>query len=142
MVNNCLSPVRRCNQSGYVPSQPNPGGSLDIGANAVTDILSGQIHMNIGTTATIVPLVNAGRLRAIAVIGEGRYADLPDVPTMDESGVPLTFTFWTGLLAPAATPPDVLRTLNETGNELLDVQISRPSLEDVFIELTGSSLRD
>jgi ABC-2 type transport system ATP-binding protein len=37
---------------------------------------------------------------------------------------------------------DVLRTLNETGNELLDVQISRPSLEDVFIELTGSSLRD
>ena len=60
------------------------------GANAVTDILAGQIHMNIGTTATLVPLVNAGRLRAIAVIGEGRYADLPDIPTMDESGVPLT----------------------------------------------------
>ena len=37
---------------------------------------------------------------------------------------------------------DVLRTLHETGNDLLDVQVSRPSLEDVFIELTGSSLRD
>lgn len=89
------------------------------GANAVTDILAGQIHMNIGTTATIVPLVKAGKLRAVAVIGEGRYADLPDVPTMDESGVPLTFTFWTGLLAPAATPPDVLQKLNATLNDVL-----------------------
>ena len=82
------------------------------GANAVTDMLSGQIHMNIGTTATLVPLVKAGKLRAIAVIGEGRYADLPDVPTMAESGVPLTFTFWTGLLAPAGIPADALKTLN------------------------------
>ena len=82
------------------------------GANAVTDILAGQIHMNIGTTATIVPLVKAGKLRAIAVIGEGRYADLPDVPTMAESGVPLRFEFWTGLLAPAATPPDIVQKLN------------------------------
>jgi len=89
------------------------------GANAVTDILAGQIHMNIGTTATIVPLVKAGKLRAVAVIGEGRYADLPDVPTMDEIGVPLTFTFWTGLLAPAATPPDVLQKLNATLNDVL-----------------------
>ena len=89
------------------------------GANAVTDILAGQIHMNVGTTATVVPLVKAGKLRAIAVIGEGRYADLPDVPTMAESGVPLSFTFWTGLLAPAATPPDVLRKLNATLNEVL-----------------------
>jgi tripartite-type tricarboxylate transporter receptor subunit TctC len=89
------------------------------GANAVTDILAGQIHMNIGTTATIVPLVKAGKLRAIAVIGEGRYADLPDVPTMAESGVPLRFEFWTGLLAPAATPPDIVQKLNTTLNEVL-----------------------
>jgi tripartite-type tricarboxylate transporter receptor subunit TctC len=89
------------------------------GANAVTDILAGQIHMNIGTTATLVPLVTSGKLRAIAVIGEGRYADLPDVPTMVESGVPLAFTFWSGLLAPPATPPDVVRKLNATLNEVL-----------------------
>jgi len=75
--------------------------------------------MNIGTTATLVPLVNAGKLRAIAIIGEDRYADLPDVPTMEESGVPLRFTFWGGLLAPAATPPDVVRKLNATLNEVL-----------------------
>ena len=89
------------------------------GANAVTDILSGQIHMNIGTTATLVPLVKAGKLRAIAVIGEGRYADMPDIPTIEESGVPMTFTFWSGLLAPAATPPDIVQKLNATLNEVL-----------------------
>ena len=66
-----------------------------------------------------MPLVNAGKLRAIAVIGEGRYADLPDVPTMAESGVPLRLRFWTGLLAPAATPPDVVQKLNTTLNEVL-----------------------
>jgi tripartite-type tricarboxylate transporter receptor subunit TctC len=63
--------------------------------------------------------VKAGKLRAIAVIGEGRYADLPDVPTMAESGVPLRFEFWTGLLAPAATPPDIVQKLNGTLNEVL-----------------------
>ena len=89
------------------------------GANAVTDILAGQIHMNVGTTATVVPLVHSGKLRALAVIGEERYADLPDIPTMAESGVPLSFTFWTGLLAPAATPPDVLQKLNAALNEVL-----------------------
>jgi tripartite-type tricarboxylate transporter receptor subunit TctC len=89
------------------------------GANAVTDILAGQIHMNVGTTATLVPLVKAGKLRAIAVVGEGRYADLPDVPTMAESGVPLSFTFWTGLLAPAGIPADALRTLNGALNDVL-----------------------
>ncbi|MBX9774465.1 MAG: tripartite tricarboxylate transporter substrate binding protein [Xanthobacteraceae bacterium] len=89
------------------------------GANAVTDILAGQIHMNIGTTATLTPLVKAGKLRAIAVIGEGRYAELPDIPTIEESGIPLTFTFWSGLLAPAATPPDVVQKLSTTLNEVL-----------------------
>jgi tripartite-type tricarboxylate transporter receptor subunit TctC len=89
------------------------------GANAITDLLAGQIHMNIGTTATLVPLVKAGKLRALAVIGDGRYGDLPDVPTMAESGVPLTFTFWTGLLAPAATPADVVQKLNAALNSAL-----------------------
>jgi tripartite-type tricarboxylate transporter receptor subunit TctC len=101
------------------------------GANAVTDILAGQIHMNIGTTATVVPLVHSGKLRAIAVIGEGRYADLPDIPTMAESGVPLAFTFWTGFLAPSATPPDVVRRLNTALNDVL----ANPELKSSMAKL-------
>lgn len=89
------------------------------GANAITDLLSGQIHMNVGTTATLVPLVHSGKLRAIAVVGDGRYSELPEVPTMAESGVPLNFTFWTGLLAPAGVPADVLRKLSAALNEVL-----------------------
>lgn len=89
------------------------------GANAITDLLAGQIHMNVGTTATLVPLVKSGKLRALAVIGDGRYDDLPDVPTMAESGVPLTFTFWTGLLAPAGTSVEIVQKLNTALNGAL-----------------------
>ncbi|MEA2986596.1 MAG: hypothetical protein QOD94_2850, partial [Alphaproteobacteria bacterium] len=101
------------------------------GAQAVTDILGGQIHMNIGTTATVVPLVRSGRLKSLAVIGEGRYQDLPDVPTMVESGVPLAFTFWTGLLAPAGIPADVMTKLNTTLNEVL----KNPELKESMAKL-------
>jgi len=101
------------------------------GAQAVTDILGGQIHMNIGTTATVVPLVRSGKLRALAVIGEGRYRDLPDVPTIVESGVPLAFTFWAGLLAPKGTPADVVQKLNTTLNEVLQT----PELKESMAKL-------
>lgn len=98
------------------------------GANAVTDLLAGQNHMNIGTTATLVPLVKAGKLRAIAVIGEARYDDLPDVPTMTESGVPLSFTFWTGLLAPTGTPTPIVQRLNAALNEVLVIPELKASM--------------
>jgi tripartite-type tricarboxylate transporter receptor subunit TctC len=101
------------------------------GAQAVADILGGQIHMNIGTTATVVPLVRSGKLRALAVIGEGRYRDLPDVPTMVESGVPLAFTFWGGLLAPKGIPAEVLQKLNGTLNEVL----RNPELKESMAKL-------
>jgi tripartite-type tricarboxylate transporter receptor subunit TctC len=104
------------------------------GANAVTDILSGQIHMNIGTTATLMPLVKAGKLRAIAVIGERRYAELPDLPTIAEGGVPMTFTFWSGLLAPGATPPDVVGKLSTTLNEVLASPELKASMAKLGLE--------
>jgi len=76
------------------------------GAQAVTDILAGQIHMNIGTTADDrCRWCAPAKLRAIAVIGEGRYPDLPEVPTMAESGVPLSLTFWTGIPGAGRRPP-------------------------------------
>ena len=88
------------------------------GAQAVTDILGGQIHMNIGTTATLVPLVRSGKLRALAVIGDARYPELPDVPTMTESGVTLALYFWSGILAPVGVPADIIKRLNGALNEV------------------------
>jgi len=112
------------------------------GAQAVTDILAGQIHMNIGTTATLVPLVRSGKLRAVAVIGEGRYPDLPEVPSMAESGVPLTLGFWSGLLAPAGVPEDVVRKLNGTLNEVLHTAELKESMAKLGLQPKGGSPRE
>jgi tripartite-type tricarboxylate transporter receptor subunit TctC len=72
------------------------------GADAVPDMLDGRIEMNFGSPETLLPLISEGKLRALAVTSQSRSHELPDVPTMIESGFPrLTHGFWTGLLAPA-----------------------------------------
>jgi tripartite-type tricarboxylate transporter receptor subunit TctC len=57
------------------------------GAPAITDLLGGRIDMNFGTTATLLPLIEQGKVRAIAFTGAKRSPDLPQVPTMIESGI-------------------------------------------------------
>jgi len=83
------------------------------GAQAITDMLGGRIQMNFGTQATLLQLVREGKVRALAVTTATRSKDLPDVPTMTESGLPqLSLTFSAGFLAPAGTPPAILEKLN------------------------------
>ena len=78
------------------------------GADAVPDMLGGRVQMNFGTIENLAPLVQEGKLRALAVTGETRSLTLPDVPTIKEAGFPhLTRGFWAGLLAPAGTPADI-----------------------------------
>jgi tripartite-type tricarboxylate transporter receptor subunit TctC len=90
------------------------------GAQAVTDILGGQIHMNLGATVTLVPLIRAGQLKALAVTGTARHADLPEVPTMIESGLPnVTTVTYYGFMGPAGIPADVVKRLNSDVNEIL-----------------------
>src|SRR5262249_56254063 len=90
------------------------------GAQAITDMLGGRIEMNFGTTATLLPLIRQGRIRALAVTTEKRSKDLPEVPTMIESGLPqLALIFSAGLLAPAGTPTDILARLNIHINEAI-----------------------
>jgi tripartite-type tricarboxylate transporter receptor subunit TctC len=90
------------------------------GAQAVTDMLGGTIDMNFGTQATLLPLIQQNRIRALAVTTETRAKDLPDVPTMQESGLPqLTLSFSAGILAPAGMPPAIVDKLNAAINEAL-----------------------
>jgi tripartite-type tricarboxylate transporter receptor subunit TctC len=80
---------------------------------ALVDLLAGQVDL--GTISAVIagPLVNAGKLKAYAVIGRKRFTGLPDLPTMGELGYrKLDINFWHMLLAPAATPPPVLDKLN------------------------------
>jgi tripartite-type tricarboxylate transporter receptor subunit TctC len=83
-------------------------------APAVTDMLGGQVAMLFGTMGDVVPHIRIGRLRALAVTGAQRIPALPDVPTMVEAGVPgYESTAWFGVLAPAATPAEIVQKLNQ-----------------------------
>ena len=90
------------------------------GAQAVTDMLGGRIEMNFGTTSTLLPLIQQGKIRALAVTTQKRSKDLPGVPTMIESGLPqLALIFSAGLLAPAGTPGEIIARLNAEINEAM-----------------------
>jgi tripartite-type tricarboxylate transporter receptor subunit TctC len=90
------------------------------GAQAVTDMLGGRIEMNFGTTSTLLPLIQQGKVRALAVTTQKRSKDLPGVPTMIESGLPqLALIFSAGLLAPAGTPGEIIARLNAEINEAM-----------------------
>lgn len=90
----------------HVPYKSNP--------LAVTDLLGNQISMMITDAATGLPQVNSGKLRALGVTGTTRSPLAPDVPTIAESGVPgYEMGYWFAAYAPAGTPPDITKRLNE-----------------------------
>ena len=75
-------------------------------APVISDVLGGQIPFGIMNIPAVVPLVQAGRVRALAVTGEKRAGPWPNVPTMAEAGVSgYNVTAWYGLCAPSGTPP-------------------------------------
>jgi tripartite-type tricarboxylate transporter receptor subunit TctC len=113
------------------------------GAQAITDMLGGRIQMNFGTQATLLPLIREGRIRALAVTTETRAKDLPDVPTMAESGLPqLTLGFSAGILAPAGTPAAIVDKLNGEINAALKTPDLTASLGKLGFEPQFWSPRD
>lgn len=76
-------------------------------------LMGGEIDFSFGSTTSLVDQARAGRVRGIAVTGSQRYAELPNVPTIAESGVPgYNVTGWYGLYAPVATPIEIVRKLH------------------------------
>ena len=113
------------------------------GADAVPDMLGGRVQMNFGTIENLAPLVQEGKLRALAVTGETRSYTLPDVPTIKEAGFPqLTRGFWAGVLAPAGTPADIVNRLNTEINAALATSEMKSSLIKVGVEPKGGSPQD
>lgn len=79
----------------------------------ITDLIAGQIQMTIGSAAPTLPMVKAGKLRALAVTSRTRSVVMPDVPTIAESGVPgYEVTQWFGILVPQGTPQPVVARLH------------------------------
>jgi tripartite-type tricarboxylate transporter receptor subunit TctC len=84
------------------------------GGPAITDVLAAQVHLMFGTVILTMPHVKAGKLKAIAVGSLKRSSSLPEVPTIDESGVPgYDVTNWFSVLAPSRTPAAVIARLNK-----------------------------
>ena len=82
-------------------------------APAMTDAISGQVAMTLPTVLAALPNIKAGKLRPLAVTTKQRVASLPDVPTMEEAGIPgYESVSWGGIMAPAGTPPAVVNKLH------------------------------
>jgi tripartite-type tricarboxylate transporter receptor subunit TctC len=113
------------------------------GAQAITDLLAGRIHMNVGTVATLLPLIREGKVRALAITSTARSTDLPEVPTMAESGLPnVTSVTYYGILGPVGLPADVVDRLNGDVNETLKSPELRASMGKLGFEPKGGSPRD
>ena len=79
-----------------------------------TDLMSGQIDMMFDAVGAIMPQIQAGAVRALAVTSAQRLGSMPNVPTLAESGVPgYEFESWSGLMAPEGTPPEIIAKLNK-----------------------------
>ncbi len=107
------------------------------GGPSINDLLAGQVQMTFEGTSVLLPLIRSGTLRALATTSATRIAELPNLPTMIESGFPgFVSTSWTGLLAPARTPGEVIDRLNTQMNEGL----RSAELESAFAKLSTQPL--
>jgi tripartite-type tricarboxylate transporter receptor subunit TctC len=86
---------------------------------ARNDIISGQVEMMFDSVPSVAPMIQAGRVRALATTGKQRSAILPDVPTLIESGVPHEATIWLGVMVPTGTPQAIVELLNTEINKVL-----------------------
>jgi len=105
------------------------------GAQAITDLLGGQIDMAFNNKSVLLPLIQDHKLRALAVTTATRWPELPDVPTMNESGFEgFPSESWYGLLAPAGTPASVIEKLNGAVNGALKLPEPRAGLAKLGID--------
>ena len=98
---------------------------------AVTDLVAGHVQVMFDVTATALPQVKGGTTRALGVTTKERLASLPDVPTIDSVLKGYEALGWVGFGAPAATPPDIIATLNK----LINTALGDPRIRQRLIEL-------
>ena len=106
------------------------------GGAALNDLIGGQVDLYFAATASALPLVKAGKLRALAVTSAQRIAALPEVPTVAESGYKgYNVTLWYGLIGPKGLPADIVNRINSEVNKVL-AQKETP----VKLEVDGASV--
>jgi len=105
-------------------------------AAALVDLVSGQVQMSFDTMPSVIGQIKAGKLRALGVTSHRRNAQLPQVPTLAEAGLPgVEIGAWYGIYMPAATPRAVQTRVHDEVNKVLAMPETRTRLEAVGAEL-------
>lgn len=104
---------------------------------ALTDVMSGRVQLMFATSASVMPLVQTKKLRALAVTGEQRIVELPDLPTMVESGLPgFVVVSWHGIVLPAGTPPAITQRVNQALNAALDNSETAAQFQTLGVQIS------
>jgi tripartite-type tricarboxylate transporter receptor subunit TctC len=110
---------------------------------ALTDVIAGQAQLMFATSASVVPYIKAGRLRALAVTTAQRSATVPELPTLSEAGVPgFEAITWHGVVVPAATPWPLIERLNADIVRVLRMRDLRERLESLGAEIAAGTPQD
>jgi len=110
------------------------------GGPLIVDLMGGHLHTSIIALPVVAPYVKAGKVRALAVTSAKRSAALPDVPTLDESGLRgLDVSQWWGLLGPAGLPREIVTKLNADLGEIVKLPATRARMAELGMEPVGSS---
>ena len=105
-----------------------------------TDLLGGQITMSFDTVTPVLQHIKGGKLRPLAVTTAKRSSALPDVPTLDEAGLKgFDIGTWFGVLAPAATPKDIVSRLNAEMVKVIQSPEFRKRMDEIGAEPIGNS---
>lgn len=108
-------------------------------APLTTDLLGGQVDMSFDTITPVLPFIKEGKLKALAVTTAKRSSVLPNVPTLQEAGVPhIAIGTWFGLLAPAATPAGVVTRLNTELVKIINSAEFKKQMFDIGAEPIGN----
>jgi len=106
------------------------------GGPAMQDVVAGQIDTTFVNTATSLPQVRAGSIKAFVVTAKNRLAIARDIPSVDEAGLPrLRFSLWAGLFAPRGTPRNIISKLNTAAMSTLDDPTIHESLAEQGFEI-------
>lgn len=110
------------------------------GGPAITDVMGGQVDFMFSTVAASSPLVDSGKLRALAISSPKRSPRLPNVPTVGETVIPDYEVYeWNGMFVPAGTPPDIAGKLQKAVAESLQDEEVKKRFSDVGAQPIGST---
>lgn len=107
---------------------------------AVADLVSGDVQLGIPTMPAALPFIKSGRVKVLAVSSAKRASNLPDIPSLDEAGVKgYDATLWTGMLAPAGTPKEIINRLHAEIAKVLALKEVNDALDKQGAEAQGST---